>query len=181
MRKMTARIAAAMLLAACAAPAAAVVQYDFTATSSYGGAYGSFSFLSPDFINSSSTLGTIIGLDNLTSCSVTFGGTACGTQLLYNNTSAISGSLSDAISFGTLSGTSTNRGAVFYFADGALTNYGTYSSILFGSSQAATLRVSLAPTSAVPEPATWAMMLIGFGGMGLALRRRRRAITQLAV
>ena len=28
---------------------------------------------------------------------------------------------------------------------------------------------------AVPEPATWAMMLIGFGAMGVSLRRRRRA------
>lgn len=26
--------------------------------------------------------------------------------------------------------------------------------------------------TAVPEPATWSLMLIGFGGMGLALRRR---------
>lgn len=29
--------------------------------------------------------------------------------------------------------------------------------------------------AAVPEPATWAMMLIGFGAMGVSLRRRRRA------
>ena len=28
----------------------------------------------------------------------------------------------------------------------------------------------------VPEPATWAMMLVGFGAAGAALRRRRRAI-----
>jgi hypothetical protein len=27
--------------------------------------------------------------------------------------------------------------------------------------------------SAAPEPATWAMMLVGFGGMGAAMRRRR--------
>ena len=27
--------------------------------------------------------------------------------------------------------------------------------------------------SAVPEPGTWAMMLLGFGGIGLAMRRRR--------
>jgi hypothetical protein len=30
-------------------------------------------------------------------------------------------------------------------------------------------------TGAVPEPSTWAMMLLGFGGMGMAMRRRRRA------
>ena len=33
----------------------------------------------------------------------------------------------------------------------------------------------------VPEPATWALMLLGFGGIGMAMRRRRRpALAQLA-
>ncbi|NUS21266.1 MAG: PEP-CTERM sorting domain-containing protein, partial [Mesorhizobium sp.] len=27
----------------------------------------------------------------------------------------------------------------------------------------------------VPEPATWAMMIIGFGGIGFAMRRQRKA------
>jgi hypothetical protein len=27
----------------------------------------------------------------------------------------------------------------------------------------------------VPEPGTWAMMLLGFGGIGMAMRRRRRS------
>ncbi|WP_430418959.1 PEPxxWA-CTERM sorting domain-containing protein [Phenylobacterium sp.] len=31
------------------------------------------------------------------------------------------------------------------------------------------------PTGAVPEPATWAMMLVGFGAAGYAIRRRRTA------
>lgn len=34
---------------------------------------------------------------------------------------------------------------------------------------------SLAAVSAVPELATWAMLLIGFGGIGVALRSRRRS------
>src|SRR5207253_2572452 len=34
---------------------------------------------------------------------------------------------------------------------------------------------------AVPEPSTWAMMLLGFGGIGFAMRRRRRpALAQIA-
>jgi hypothetical protein len=47
----------------------------------------------------------------------------------------------------------------FYIPDGTRgDNYGGVS-----------LRVS-----AVPEPATWTMMILGFGGVGLVLRRRRR-------
>lgn len=30
---------------------------------------------------------------------------------------------------------------------------------------------------AVPEPATWAMMLVGFGGIGFAMRRRKSKVT----
>lgn len=35
--------------------------------------------------------------------------------------------------------------------------------------------------SGVPEPTTWALMLLGFGGMGVAMRRsRKRVIAQIA-
>lgn len=34
--------------------------------------------------------------------------------------------------------------------------------------------------SAVPEPATWAMMMLGFGAIGLAMRRRKVAVAQVA-
>jgi TRAP-type C4-dicarboxylate transport system permease small subunit len=30
-------------------------------------------------------------------------------------------------------------------------------------------------SSAVPELSTWAMMLVGFGGIGMAMRRRRHS------
>lgn len=34
--------------------------------------------------------------------------------------------------------------------------------------------------AAVPEPTTWAMMLIGFGGLGFAMRRRSKVRTTVA-
>ncbi|HTH28797.1 MAG TPA: PEPxxWA-CTERM sorting domain-containing protein [Sphingobium sp.] len=36
------------------------------------------------------------------------------------------------------------------------------------------------PTPAVPEPATWAMMLLGFGAMGYTMRRRRNVTVSFA-
>ncbi len=35
-------------------------------------------------------------------------------------------------------------------------------------------------TQGVPEPATWAMMMVGFGALGVMLRRRRRELTVAA-
>ena len=52
-------------------------------------------------------------------------------------------------------------------------NYGTPGSYLF---QVRNGQVSV-PTGAVPEPSTWAMMLVGFGATGFAMRRRRPAAT----
>jgi hypothetical protein len=39
--------------------------------------------------------------------------------------------------------------------------------------------LSFGQTAAVPEPSTWAMMLIGFGAVGFSMRRRRRASARL--
>jgi hypothetical protein len=44
----------------------------------------------------------------------------------------------------------------------------------FGNQSIAQVNLSFA--SAVPEPATWTMMLIGFGGVGLVIRRRRKTV-----
>jgi PEP-CTERM motif len=41
--------------------------------------------------------------------------------------------------------------------------------------------MSFSAQSAVPEPATWGLMLLGFAGIGMAMRRRRRpALAQIA-
>ena len=54
---------------------------------------------------------------------------------------------------------------------GALSTVGTTNRALFG----------IALSGPVPEPATWAMMLLGFGGIGMAMRRRRKdALLQIA-
>lgn len=42
------------------------------------------------------------------------------------------------------------------------------------------LQVIASAVGSVPEPATWGMMLIGFGGLGVAVRRRRALAPQLS-
>jgi hypothetical protein len=59
----------------------------------------------------------------------------------------------------------------------------SYTSASFVSSQGGfndfkQLRLVLAP-GAVPEPATWGMMLLGFAGIGMTIRRQRRSGAQL--
>lgn len=56
----------------------------------------------------------------------------------------------------------------FVDASGAFTGLGTADARLRPS----TVTLSFA---AVPEPSTWAMMLLGFGAVGFAMRRRRSA------
>ncbi len=40
--------------------------------------------------------------------------------------------------------------------------------------------VAFQSTPAVPEPATWAMMLLGFGAVGFSMRRKRSSLLQAA-
>jgi hypothetical protein len=51
----------------------------------------------------------------------------------------------------------------------------TFSSTGGGFADFKQLRVTLA-AGAVPEPATWAMMLLGFAGIGFVVRRRTKAL-----
>jgi hypothetical protein len=53
-------------------------------------------------------------------------------------------------------------------------SFSTVSNIQFSAHLAAGSLTPPAPASAAPEPTTWALMLTGFGGLGAALRTRRR-------
>lgn len=49
------------------------------------------------------------------------------------------------------------------------------------STQGGNVTTFSASTTAVPEPAAWGLMLLGFAGIGMAMRRRRRpALAQIA-
>jgi hypothetical protein len=64
----------------------------------------------------------------------------------------------------------------------ALGGWGTYDFYNFyslgtnGTSFGNVLLSGFAVTPSVPEPATWAMMLLGFGGIGFAMRRNRKSV-----
>ncbi|MBL8587244.1 MAG: PEP-CTERM sorting domain-containing protein [Methylobacteriaceae bacterium] len=62
---------------------------------------------------------------------------------------------------------------------GVLKFAGPVTSLSFGDSSENWhgLTVGIGVASGVPEPSTWAMMLIGFAGLGLAARRRRMDAT----
>lgn len=57
----------------------------------------------------------------------------------------------------------------------------TFQIDLFGGGQtlSAFAQLGSGAVAAVPEPGTWAMMLLGFGAIGFSIRRRRRTNDQL--
>jgi PEP-CTERM motif len=95
------------------------------------------------------------------------GGATTFYEVLFGGVSLFSATNAPAFNFTTFSTTS-----VASSASTALTfNFRNDPSFFSLDNVAVT---AIAPvTGAVPEPATWAMMLIGFGGMGVSLRRRR--------
>jgi len=79
--------------------------------------------------------------------------------------------------------TKLNGSNIFNIVAPAGTTYtsATFTSTGGGFADLKQLRVTLA--TAVPEAATWAMMLLGFGGIGMAMRQRgrgTRALMQIA-
>lgn len=106
----------------------------------------------------------------LSDCNADAGGGTCSDATLWPGFSSSLGS-HDRVDFrirrvecgGSCSST-TSHGVIF--EAGAFAKEGTYK----GSFSNAVLTVSR--VAAVPEPATWAMMMLGFGIVGYSLRRK---------
>lgn len=170
--RFSATVIAAGLAVFLAGPASALVRYDFTAFTSYvseGESIngGGFSFETPDLLTTSTT----IQLAGLSSCSLSTtaqptGGTC--TDVSFNLPFS-------AIVFGTNTALNPDTAYYFYFPAGSLSSFGTYASITLQGQTGQLVISDLSDT--VPEPTTWAMMLVGIGVMGTAMRRRKADIS----
>ena len=86
---------------------------------------------------------------------------------VFFDTKAFDKVLSDGTELFTLSNTAISAGTHTIFVNGT---WGTQ-----GGSYAGTINY-LAPAGAVPEPATWAMLILGFGMVGATLRYHHRRL-----
>jgi hypothetical protein len=126
------------------------VQYTFTRLSP--GNAVTFVFDSPTFIDVTPTEGDVFTPTSCTGCADFNNGTATFAQI---------GSFDDVQAGG--------EGTLF-LSSTAFTTTGVHNSF---NPSGATLDVEFVRAS-VPEPASWALMLAGFGGMGLMLRQAKR-------
>lgn len=166
-RVKTLALAGAAMLASLSASAANATVYLFDLSGSKSATFSIDTAVPPAF-TSSSFIGDQIRYDNVAG---TFGGVTGVAPSVGFGTGLVAGFQ--------ITGTSLSF-AQFVSPDlftGPLTspvfNLGTFNltSIVSGAS---TLRISQAATpGAVPEPATWMMMLAGFALTGAAMRRRR--------
>lgn len=122
--------------------------------------FGNFSFGTGSGGNGFASTGQGLGLERVQKCDIYY---PCNYNVIVPQ-----GYVS-----GTAAGLSTTSWLNASFASFGLTP-GDYV-YAFGqdaTSDTFTVRVG----SAVPEPSTWAMMLLGFGGIGIAVRRKRAPV-----
>ena len=78
-----------------------------------------------------------------------------------------------------LNGLSGSENSTTYIIRTNATNFGLTGFATVNNSTSFNV-LSYMPTAAVPEPATWAMMLVGFAGVGVSMRRRRSVLIRQA-
>jgi hypothetical protein len=94
-------------------------------------------------------------------------------NMLASSALAINGSACSA-------GAPFNAGQYCPFSQFSLTFSGTGRSVVFGGTPGTIIFDDITLGVGLPEPASWAMMLLGFGALGLSLRLSRRHTAALA-
>ncbi len=155
-------VAATAALLCLAAPAAAALTYRF----SLPGTDQAFRWTTTDFVR----LPTTVPVGDLDYCR-SDPGTTCGDPFFGDEIGFTLGEPpppQDVILFVTRYSSDIIGFRPSYFVDGAFTAFGTY--------QARNNNGTLVVSAAVPEPASWALLVAGFGLTGAILRRRAVAV-----
>ncbi len=154
------KLAFVAALALSTAPAAAAnFIYDFSFNSGFGAGSGQFT-LSSDPTAGLATVTGLSGTLGVDAIALLAPGTYAGNDNLFK-------AASPHFNFGGVSFSAGGLNYNLYNRGGAIQLCGRTSSCQLTATSAFV-------TSAVPEPATWAMMIFGFGLAGFSLRRRQR-------
>ncbi|MDP1028390.1 PEPxxWA-CTERM sorting domain-containing protein [Sphingomonas sp. KR1UV-12] len=175
-------VAAVMTMAPQVASAVTTFSFSFSGVSAGGGAFNASGFLFADDgvpSDGNSTLFTLTGAKgtlNLPTAGTSLAITGVGT---LTNDAGVPQNVNQIVSLGDQS---LLAQVAFTFADPdnvalfTLTQMGYIADAIIAGNQESAENVQF-DVAAVPEPATWAMMVLGFAAVGATMRRRRVAVS----